>query len=37
VKWFLENHPEFTLEAEHRISAANSGFDGFYMARMRKN
>ncbi len=37
VQWFLKDHPEFTLEKEQRISPAKTGFDGFYMALMKKN
>jgi 16S rRNA (cytosine967-C5)-methyltransferase len=37
VKWFIDNHPGFTLEQEQRISPAKTAFDGFYMARIRKD
>jgi len=37
VKKFLKNNPNFSLEAEKRISPAESGFDGFYMARLIMN
>lgn len=37
VKWFLAEHPNFVLEKEHRISPAKTGFDGFYMALIRKD
>ncbi len=35
VDRFLEAHPEFTLE-EDRQQLPSMGYDGFYMARMRK-
>jgi 16S rRNA (cytosine967-C5)-methyltransferase len=35
VEKFLVAHPEFTLEAEKRIWPSE-GYDGFYMARLRK-
>ena len=35
VKKFLVNHPEFELVEEKHISPAESGYDGFYMAKMR--
>ncbi|HZY80846.1 MAG TPA: methyltransferase domain-containing protein [Cyclobacteriaceae bacterium] len=35
VKAFLENNPEFTIEAEKKISPSE-GFDGFYMARLNR-
>lgn len=37
VENFLKNNPEFTKEAELRISPVESGFDGFYMARLVKS
>ncbi|SFE51755.1 RsmB/NOP family class I SAM-dependent RNA methyltransferase [Thermoflexibacter ruber] len=37
VRWFLsEQKGDFELLEEKRISPAQSGFDGFYMARLRK-
>ncbi len=36
IKAFLEKHPEFTLLEEKRISPALTGFDGFYMAKLKK-
>lgn len=36
VKSFLEKHSNFELVEERRISPAATGFDGFYMAKMRK-
>lgn len=36
VKQFLDIHPEFILEAEKNC-LPSAGFDGFYMARMKKN
>ena len=36
VKAFLERHKEFQLIEEKRISPAVIGFDGFYMAKLKK-
>ncbi len=36
VEKFLENHNEFKLLSERKISPAQSGFDGFYMALLEK-
>jgi 16S rRNA (cytosine967-C5)-methyltransferase len=36
VKAFLLRHKEYELVEEQTISPAQSGFDGFYMAKMRK-
>ncbi|HLP52567.1 MAG TPA: class I SAM-dependent methyltransferase [Chitinophagales bacterium] len=36
VKAFLERHSNFELIEDKRISPADTGFDGFYMAKMRK-
>lgn len=36
VSAFLKNHTEFTMVEEKRISPAQTGYDGFYMAKMRK-
>lgn len=36
VKAFLERHNEFKLIEEKRISPADTGFDGFYMAKLEK-
>lgn len=36
VKTFLSNHPEFTLVEEKTLMPAETGFDGFYMAKMTK-
>jgi len=36
VERFLKNHPEFEFISENKISAATSGFDGFYMALLQK-
>ncbi len=36
VHGFLKNHPEFEFEKEHKVSPAKSGFDGFYMALMKR-
>ena len=37
IKHFLSENEGFELEEELRISPATSGFDGFYMARIKKN
>ncbi len=36
VHSFLKNHPEFEFEKEHKVSPHKSGFDGFYMALMKR-
>ena len=36
VKHFLANHSEFKFVKERKISAATSGFDGFYMALLER-
>jgi 16S rRNA (cytosine967-C5)-methyltransferase len=36
VHGFLKNHPEFEFEKEHKVSPYKSGFDGFYMALMKR-
>jgi 16S rRNA (cytosine967-C5)-methyltransferase len=36
VQKFLKEHNDFVLENEKHISPAESGFDGFYMARLSK-
>lgn len=36
VQEFLNTHPEFILEEEKKIFTSETGFDGFYMARIRK-
>ncbi len=36
VQSFLKENPNFSLEEEQHISPAESGFDGFYMARIRR-
>ena len=36
VEKFLKNHPEFKLIKENKVSAAKSGYDGFYMALLEK-
>ena len=36
VVQFLKNHPEFEFVSENKVSAADSGFDGFYMALLQK-
>ncbi len=37
VEKFLENHPEFKLVRDKQILPSQSGFDGFYMAYLKKN
>ncbi|MCP4884688.1 MAG: class I SAM-dependent methyltransferase [Flavobacteriales bacterium] len=37
VEAFLENHSEFNLVKDKKVSPAASGFDGFYMALLEKN
>ncbi|HRI35492.1 MAG TPA: RNA methyltransferase, partial [Saprospiraceae bacterium] len=37
VQMFLESNQQFKLEAEQIILPSQSGFDGFYMARLKKN
>lgn len=37
VEAFLNNHKEFKLIKEKKVSPASSGFDGFYMALLEKN
>lgn len=36
VHGFLKNHPEFEFEKEHKVSPVKSGFDGFYMALIKR-
>ena len=36
VQLFLETNQQFKLEAEQIILPSQSGFDGFYMARLKK-
>jgi 16S rRNA (cytosine967-C5)-methyltransferase len=36
VHSFLKNHQEFIFEKEHKVSPAKSGFDGFYMALIKR-
>ncbi len=36
VEKFLKKHPEFVLIEDKKISPAQSGFDGFYMALMER-
>jgi 16S rRNA (cytosine967-C5)-methyltransferase len=36
VHSFLKNHPEFIFEKEQKVSPAKSGFDGFYMALIKR-
>jgi len=34
VEWFLEQNPNFKLEESKSVSTAETGFDGFFMARL---
>ncbi len=36
VATFLKNHKEYKLIAEHNVSPAKTGYDGFYMALLEK-
>lgn len=36
TKWFLENHPAFTLEYEKQFLPDQDKTDGFYLAKFRK-
>ena len=36
VQQFLTKHPEFTFVKDKKVSAAKSGFDGFYMALLER-
>ncbi|MGB4327873.1 MAG: hypothetical protein WBJ36_03240 [Tenuifilum sp.] len=37
VKWFLEQmNGRFVLEEEKNLSPSQTGFDGFYMARLKR-
>lgn len=36
VKRFLEQHPDFEFVKENKVSPAETGFDGFYMALLQK-
>lgn len=36
IDWFLSQNPEFRLEERQTLFAHQSAFDGFFMARMRK-
>ena len=36
VERFLKQHPEFEFVKENKVSPATTGFDGFYMALLRK-
>jgi len=36
ISKFLKNHPEFKLVKDQKISPAQTGFDGFYMALLEK-
>lgn len=37
VKQFIKNHPEFELDKDHKVSPFKTGFDGFYMALLKRN
>lgn len=34
TRWFLQEHPQFTLAAERQLLPDEGGYDGFYIARM---
>ncbi len=36
VEKFLENHKNFKLVKENKVSPADSGYDGFYMAQLER-
>ena len=36
VEWFLANNPNFELLKSHHVSPSETGFDGFFMALLRK-
>ena len=36
IEWFLARNPGWELEGERSISVAQTGFDGFFMARLRR-
>ena len=36
IKWFLEKNTDFVFEEEKIILAHQTGYDGFYMARLKK-
>lgn len=36
IEWFLARHPQWQLEEQKPISCAETGCDGFFMARLRK-
>ncbi|MXV38702.1 methyltransferase domain-containing protein [Flavobacteriaceae bacterium Ap0902] len=36
IEHFLQNHPEFELKEEKKIWPSETGFDGFYMAKLGK-
>ena len=37
IAWFIQTFPEWKLRDERIISTAQTGFDGFYMARLGRN
>ncbi|MGN0482679.1 MAG: 16S rRNA (cytosine(967)-C(5))-methyltransferase RsmB [Lachnospiraceae bacterium] len=37
VEWFLQTHPEFTLEKMQQILPDSAGNDGFFIAKMKRN
>lgn len=37
IEWFLERESGWTLEDQRSISVAQSGFDGFFMARLARS
>lgn len=36
VKAFLKKHPEFEFVKDNKVSPSQSGFDGFYMAQLKR-
>ncbi len=37
VEWFLQGHPEFSLESERQIFPGEVGSDGFFLARLLRS
>jgi len=37
IEWFLAQNPGWELEEQKSISVAETGFDGFYMARLKRS
>ena len=34
IAWFLQEHPEFSLESERQIFPGEAGNDGFFLAKL---